>query len=384
MGMVVFCLQRVQAQEIAFSEGIMTAPAKPRKAPKSKVPAPGPKPLNIALQGGGAHGAYSWGVLDRLLADDRIVIEAISGTSAGAMNGVVLAEGLVEGGKLKARQQLEDFWRAVSDEARTGPIQRTAWDILASTWSLDHNPMLAAFEAFTHAVSPYVFNPMNVNPLRELVLRQIDFKRVQACESVRLFIAATDVHTGRGRIFSNGDIGIDAVMASACLPHMFQAVDIDGVGYWDGGYSGNPALTPFLKSSVGPDVLLVQINPLVRRATPRSAREIVNRMNEITFNTALLKELEHVEFVNRALRQGHMRGLGYREIHLHRIGGGAELAALSASSKLNADWAFLTHLRDLGRAETETWIEAHFADIGARSTIPWHEVTGETVAVPRA
>ncbi len=213
--------------------------------------------------------------------------------------------------------------------------------------------MLAAFEFFTHAVSPYVFNPMNVNPLRELVLRENDFKRVQACESMRLLIAATDVRSGRTRVFSNGKITIEAWMASACLPHLFQAVEIDGVGYWDGGFSGNPALTPFFKSDLGHDVLLVQINPLIRRTTPKTSREFINRMNEIAFNTALLKELEHIEFVNRALRQGHMRGLGYREMHLHRNGGGPDLAALSASSKLNAEWAFLTHLRDLGRVDTE-------------------------------
>jgi NTE family protein len=328
-----------------------------------------PKRLNVALQGGGAHGAYAWGVLDRLLDDARIDIEAISGTSAGAMNAVVLAEGLVEGGKPKARQQLEDFWRAVSEDARMSPIRRTAWDVMASNWNLDFNPMLAAFDAFTHAVSPYVFNPLDLNPLRDLVDRVVDFKRVQACTSMRLFISATHVQTGAARVFSNGEITLAAVMASACLPHLFQAVSIDGHDYWDGGFSGNPALTPFLKSCESSDVLLVQVNPRRREETPRSARDIVNRMNEITFNMALLKELEHVEFVNRALRQGQLAGSGYREIHLHRIGGSDTFAALSASSKLNAEWDFLTYLRDLGRADAEAWLSGHFDDLGVRGTM---------------
>ena len=337
---------------------------------------PGPKKrINVALQGGGAHGAYTWGVLDRLLDDDRIDIEAISGTSAGAMNAVVLAEGLVEGGRDKARRQLEDFWRAISDEALASPLRRTAWDMLSSNWSLDGNPMLAVMDAMTHALSPYLLNPFNLNPLRELLVKEVDFKRVRACNSVRLYIAATNVHSGEARVFTNGDITVDAVMASACLPHMFQAVEIDGIPYWDGGFSGNPPLEPFLKHCSSQDVLLVQINPRRRAVTPRSAREIMNRMNEISFNGALLKDLEHVEFVNAALRRGELSSLGYREIFLHRVGGGEDLAQLSASSKLNAEWAFLTHLRDLGRADTSRWLVDHFDQIGHRSTLPWHEMS---------
>jgi NTE family protein len=333
------------------------------------------KRINVALQGGGAHGAYTWGVLDTLLAEPRIEIEAISGTSAGAMNAIVVAEGLVEGGRARARQQLEDFWRTVSDDALASPLRRTAWDMLASNWNLDNNPMLAFVDAMTHALSPYVLNPLNLNPLRELLKKEIDFARVQSCKSVRLFIAATNVTTGQGRVFSNGEITLEAVLASACLPHLFQAVEIDGEPYWDGGFAGNPPLSPFLKHSTSADVLLVQINPNRRPGTPRSARDIMNRMNELTFNGALLKDLQHVEFVNRALRRGDLKGLGYREIHLHRIGGGSsDLAALSASSKLNAEWAFLTHLRDLGRADADAWLDVTYDHLGHRCTMPWHEI----------
>lgn len=330
---------------------------------------PGIKKLNLALQGGGAHGAFTWGVLDGLLADERIEIEAISGSSAGAMNAVVMAEGLVEGGREQARRQLEDFWRAVSSEAQFSPIRRTAWDVLTSSWSLDLNPMLAAFDAFTRSVSPYVYNPLNLNPLRTLLLAEVDFSRVQRCEPMKLFISATNVQTGQARVFTGPEIDENVVLASACLPYLFPAVDIAGTPYWDGGYSGNPPLEPFLKQSASQDILLVQINPVERGETPKTSREILDRINEITFNSTLLKELEHVEFVNTALAGGGLKGTGYRPIHLHRVGGDGAFAELSASSKLNAEWQFLLYLRDLGRAATTAWLEHNYDALGHRSTI---------------
>lgn len=333
-----------------------------------------PHRLNLALQGGGAHGAYTWGVLDELLDDDRIDIEAISGTSAGAMNAVVAAEGLVEGGRTRARRQLEDFWRSISEDSLISPLRRSAWDMLSANWNLDGNPMLAFVEAMTTAVSPYLLNPLNFNPLKTLLEKEIDFARVQSCKSVRLYIAATNVRTGEARLFQNKEITANTVLASACLPHLFQAVEIEGVPYWDGGFSGNPPLSPFFGGGAACDVLLVQINPTQRLGTPRTAREIMNRMNEITFNGALLKDLEHVEFVNRALRRGDLEGLGYREIFLHRVGGSADLATLSASSRMNAEWAFLIYLRDLGRADAKAWLKENFDALGKRSTLPWHEM----------
>lgn len=327
------------------------------------------KKINLALQGGGAHGAFTWGVLDALLADERIEIEAISGSSAGAMNAVVMAEGLVEGGRDRARRQLEDFWRAVSNEAQFSPIRRTAWDVLTSNWSLDLNPMLAAFDAFTRSVSPYVYNPLNLNPLRALLLDEVDFSRVQRCEPMKLFISATNVHTGQARIFTGKDVDENVVLASACLPYLFPAVDIAGTPYWDGGYSGNPPIEPFLKQCASFDILLVQINPVERHETPKTSREILDRINEITFNSTLLKELEHVEFVNTALAKGGLKGTGYRPIHLHRIGGDGAFAALSASSKLNAEWQFLLYLRDLGIAATAAWLEQNYDALGHKSTI---------------
>jgi NTE family protein len=342
----------------------------------------GVKRINVALQGGGAHGAFGWGVLDALLADPRIEIEAVSGTSAGAMNAVVAAHGLKTGGPAEARARLEAFWRRVSLEAVASPIRRSLLDMLFSNWNLDHNPMLALFDMATRLVSPYQFNPLNLNPLRDILEREVDFAAVRSCSCMKLFISATNVLTGAGRVFTDGEITADAVMASACIPYLFQAVEIDGQPYWDGGYMGNPVLAPFLGCCVSPDVLLVQVNPFQRPTAPRTAREILDREHEIAFNTALVHELAHIDFVNRCLDQGQLTGFGLRRVYLHAVGGGEELALLAASSKLNAEWVFLTHLRDLGRAAAERWLATSFASIGAASTMDLAQIRQRPLHVP--
>jgi NTE family protein len=217
--------------------------------------------------------------------------------------------------------------------------------------------------------SPYQFNPLNVNALRDLVLRHVDFKKLQAADAIKLYVSATNVETGRERVFHGQSLTIDAIMASACLPNVFQAVEIDGVPYWDGGYVGNPTLEPFVNSCTSADLLLVQINPLFRSGTPKSSTAIQDRLNEITFNASLMHELAHIETINRLIRRGDLAGSRYRELFLHRIGGGADLAALQASSKMNADWDFVSHLRDLGSAAADTWLTAHYDDIGKVATM---------------
>lgn len=329
----------------------------------------GVKRINVALQGGGAHGAFSWGVLDRLLADERIEIEAIAGTSAGAMNAVVVADGLAAGGPQTARQRLDAFWKAVSFGAIMSPIQRSLLDMMLSNWSLDHNPALLFADMVTRVASPYQLNPLNINPLRDLIAHRVDFENVRRCQDVKLFISATNVHTGRSRVFSGEEITVDAVMASACLPYLFQAVEIDGVPYWDGGYKGNPVLYPFLKACSSPDVVLVQIVPIARASTPKTAREIMDRINEIAFNAPLIKDLRHIDFVNECLDRGELKGLGYRKMLLHAVDGGAEFARLTASSKLNAEWLFLTHLRDLGHDAADRWLNANFDALGRNATM---------------
>ena len=326
-----------------------------------------PKRINLALQGGGAHGAFTWGVLDWMLQDERFIIDGISGTSAGAMNAVVLASGLEAGGEDGARAYLETFWREVSRQSFLSPIKRSPIDIAMGQWSLDFSPSYLAFDILSRFSSPYEFNPLNINPLRDVVAKVVDFDRVHRCSALKLFVAATNVHTGKIRVFREKDVTLDAVMASACLPHLFQAVEIDGEPYWDGGYMGNPPLYPLFYHTETPDVVLIQINPVHRRETPKTAREILNRLNEITFNSTLLRELRAIDFVSRLIEDGKLSPEEYMKVHLHRITADA-LKPLQASSKVNAEWAFLTELREIGRNAARDWIDRHYADIGQRST----------------
>lgn len=327
-----------------------------------------PKPVNIALQGGGAHGAFTWGVLDRILEDGRIDIEAISGTSAGAMNAVVLVDGYASGGADGAREALERLWQAISREGSKSPIQRSPFDVFWGNWSLDHNPAFMFFDVMSRLVSPYQSNPLNINPLRDLLEAEVDFERVRHCQAIKLFLSATNVHTGRVKVFGTNEVTSDVVLASACLPLLYQAVEIDGVPYWDGGYMGNPVLFPFFYDCISPDVLLVQINPIERMETPQTAREILNRVNEITFNGSLLKELRAVEFVTRLIDTGKLDANEYTRIYLHLIEGGEAMRPLSSSSKVNAEWAFLTHLRDIGRSAADVWLEKNLESVGKEST----------------
>ncbi len=339
-----------------------TGKSKAAKTPKT------PKKVNLALQGGGAHGAFTWGVIDRLLEDGRLSIDAISGTSAGAMNAVVIVDGFMEYGADGARQALQDFWHAVSQSAKVNPIQRSLLDIFMGSWSMDFSPGFLAFDLVSRLASPYDLNPLNLNPLKTLIDDMVDFDHVHCCTDLQLFISATNVHTGRVRVFTNEEITADAVMASACLPHIFQAVEIDGVPYWDGGYIGNPVLYPFFYETETPDIVLIQTNPIERTETPRTAREILNRVNEISFNASLVKELRAVEFVSRLIDQGQLDPGRYMRTRMHLIEGGEALTAMSASSKLNAEWAFLCHLRDIGRDAAGGWLEQHYGQVGKEAT----------------
>lgn len=331
------------------------------------------KTVNLALQGGGAHGAFTWGVLDRLLEDERLAFDGVSGTSAGAMNAVVLASGYERGGSAGAREALQKFWRAVSRDGRMNPIQRSLMDRFLGNWSLDQNPAFLAFDVASRFLSPYDFNPFNINPLREILEREVDFDAVRACRRLKLFVSATNVRTGKARIFRTEEITADAVMASACLPFLFQAVEIDGTPYWDGGYVGNPPLFPFFRATSTDDVILVQTNPVVREETPQTAREILNRVNEITFNASLLSEFRAIGFVRRLIEGGLIRRFtgraGSHHLLLHRIAADQELSELTSSSKFNTEWTFFLHLRDVGRAAAERFLHEHFSAIGRRGTL---------------
>jgi NTE family protein len=330
------------------------------------------RPVNLALQGGGAHGAFTWGVLDWLLADGRVEIEAISGTSAGAMNAAVVAEGLMTGGVEEARRALHDFWSAVSRAAVFSPIQRSIFDRMTGQWSLDRSPTFLWFDTVGRMFSPYWMNPLNLNPLRDLLAKQVDFSTVRGCDRIKLFISATCVRTGRIKVFQNAELTAGHVMASACLPYLFQAVEIDGEAYWDGGYRGNPALFPLIRNCLSRDVVIVQINPMKCTGTPKQARDIYNRMNEITFNGALMGELRSIDFVSRMVREAGLDKLGYKEMFFHMIDSGGELQQYTASSKLIAEWPFLTRLRDIGRRAAQEWMDNNFEDIGKKSSFDVH------------
>jgi NTE family protein len=321
------------------------------------------KTVSLALQGGGAHGAFTWGVLDALLEDGRLAVEAITGASAGAMNAVVMVQGWLEGGIDGARSQLETFWRRASLDASLSPAQRGLLSRVLGFWSNQ-----AWTGAIAQSFSPYQTNPLNINPVRDAIDALIDFDRVRACTDVEIFISATNVWTGKVAIFKIQELTADHLMASACLPTVFQAVEIDGVPHWDGGYMGNPALFPLYYETMTDDILLVQINPLARRQTPRTAREIHDRLNEITFNGNLLRELRAVAFVKRLIEEGKLSPDEYKNVHLHRIDGSGVLDDYESSSKRNVEWDFFVQLRDAGRRTARSWLAANYAAIGARGT----------------
>ncbi len=333
-----------------------------------------PRPrLNLALQGGGSHGALTWGVLDALLEDGQWQFDGVSGTSAGAMNAVALAHGFAQAaqqhkdpedahlaGCALARESLTRLWEGV------GALGSLTWGTPLSA----ANPLVGMMSQW---FSPYQINPLGINPLRKLLEREVDFSLLCSARTgvvgPKVFVCATNVRTGRGEIFFGPRLSADAVMASACLPMLFKAVEIEGEAYWDGGYSGNPALHPLIYQTETSDILLVQINPVEHLDVPSSASEIMERMNEVTFNASLLAELRAIEFVRRLLAEGKLDARRYKSVRMHRIDGGSVLAPFGADSKLRADLAFVRKLFALGRTAGQEWLHAHRKDVGVRPSI---------------
>ena len=329
--------------------------------------------VDLGLQGGGAHGAFTWGVLDRLLEVPWLRFDGISGTSAGAMNAVVMADGYAAGGPEGARAALEKFWKHVSDGAMLSPLRRGPLEILTGMWTLDYSPMYLAMDLTSRVFSPYDLGAVgSVNPLRAILEENIDFARV-ASAPIRLFVTATNVRTGRGRVFRNADLTPDVLLASACLPTMFKAVEVDGEAYWDGGYAGNPTMAPLVRECTSQDTILIQINPVERPGTPKTAREIHNRLNEIAFNSNLIKELRAAALLRRVADPGHTEGEVWAKMRIHRIAS-EEMTQLSSSSKVLAEWEFFCRLRDKGRRAAEAFLDAHGADLGVRSTLDLDEI----------
>ncbi len=344
--------------------------------------APSARPaVDLALQGGGSHGAFTWGVLDRLLEDDGLNISGISGTSAGAMNGAVMLTGYVkgfrEGGEAKARERaqkaLKDFWTDVSGHGPLfSPLTFDAKGTLKPQFNVDQLPGYQFLNLFTRTFSPYEFNPLNLNPLRDAVQRHVDVDALhEGCSGcgIHLFVTATSVRTGQARVFTDKELSHDALMASACLPVIFQAVNIDGEDYWDGGYTGNPALYPLIYNTESSDIVLIKINPIQRDETPTRMMDIVDRLSEITFNTSLLGEMRAIAFVKRLLKEEKLDEGRYKDIRMHMVADDEGLLPYNASSKSNTDAAFLKHLHDLGYEAAGRWLVAHKVDVGVRSSL---------------
>jgi NTE family protein len=327
------------------------------------------KLVNLALQGGGSHGAFTWGALDALLEDGRLEFDGISGTSAGAMNAIALAHGFATAknktdARDNARESLAFFWKEIINLAAVSSLQRSVLDVFLGGWRFNEIAKQAASQ-----FSPYQTNPLDINPLKDLLERLFDFERIAKLGAPKVFVSATRVSSGKAEIFSGKRLTATSVMASACLPMLFQAVEIDGEHYWDGGFSGNPAIHPLIYRCQSADVVLVQINPLERNNLPNRAAEIMDRINELTFNASLLSQMRAIDFVNRMLLDGRLHPGRYREVLLHRIDGGETLEAYPASSKTTADAEMIQSLFELGRTCGKRWLTKQFDHVGVKTTI---------------
>ncbi len=325
------------------------------------------KTIDIALQGGGSHGAFTWGVLERLLEVRSLVIEGVCGTSAGAMNATMLAYGMHVGGRQGAIKMLEQFWKAASEKQSQTLFQPSWLDKMYGKGRLDYSPAYYLLDWLTMTFSPYQFNPLDINPLKDLLEELVDFEALRKTEVIKLFVCATNVRTARAKVFSTSEISSDAVMASACLPHIFKAVEIDGEAYWDGGFMGNPPIFPLIDDTETEDILIIQINPIQINKVPQTAVEIRDRINELSFNASLMHEMRRIKFVQRILELGINDGK-LRDLHIHCINPEAEMNDLGAASKLNTNWTFLQRLRDLGRKRADEWLEKNYDKLGEEST----------------
>jgi NTE family protein len=344
--------------------GPASSPALATTAPVRRV--------NLALQGGGTHGAFTWGVLERLLEDERVGFDAVSGTSAGAINGAILVQGLAEGGRAGAIRALEKLWTDVATRLAFSPLRNNPFEKAIWGYDLTYSVAYQTFDTLTRMFSPYQFNPFpaEFNPLRRVLEDNLDAERLRHDRAaLRLFVSATNVRTGKPRVFSRAEMSVDVLLASSCLPNIFRAVEIDGEPYWDGGYLGNPALWPLYHERGAPDIVLVQINALLRPELPTTPSDILNRVNEISFNASLMAEMRAIDFVQRLLDSGRLEQPRYRRIFLHLIEDEARMRNFKLSTKLNGDWEFLQRLRQYGREAAEHFLEEHFASLGRESTL---------------
>ena len=328
------------------------------------------KKISLGLQGGGTYGAFTWGVLDRLLQEERLDITALSGVSAGAMNAAVVADGYARGGGREgARRALERFWRALSGTAMLSPLQRTPMDYAAGGFTLSHSPFYQLMELAGAMAGPVREQPLTVNPLRHFLSANIDFERVRACDELELFIGATNVNTGAGKLFMRAEMDVQRVMAAACLPTVLASVEVDGELYWDGSYTANPPLAPLVEAGGAGDLLIVQINPIARTEVPRSMADISNRANELAFNISFQREINSLLHVHGVPDEQQGASMNFVPMRLHLISANGILRDFSISSKFNAEHGFVQMLHDRGFAAADAWLVDHFDDIGRLGTL---------------
>ncbi len=334
--------------------------------------------INLALQGGGAHGAFTWGVLDRLLEDETIEVAGISGTSAGAMNGAAYKSGWVRNGRAGAKESLDWLWGqmgAVNDLRMPGWMKGMVPSAGAMSSWIAASPAFRMGEAITQAISPYAMGPFYMNPLRQIV-EKFEFGFVCSGQEPALFIGATNVRTGKIKVFSGDDVTADAILASACLPDIFQAVEIDGEAYWDGGYSGNPPFFPLYNPGLPDDIVVVNINPLYRPDIPMSSQDIHDRINEISFNSSLLRDLRAIDFVQRLIADGAVEQGKMKNVLVHMISDDELMQQLSAATKMVPTPTVLAQLKEAGRAAADTFLAEHSQDLNVRSSCDLRELFG--------
>lgn len=324
--------------------------------------------IDLALQGGGAHGAFTWGVLDRLLQEEDLEIVGVSGASAGSMNAAALVSGLATGGRDGARTLLREFWTRIGEAGAFNPLRSTPWNSMAGNWSLNDTPGYRWLQSFARMASPYQLNPFNIDPLRRIVGEMFDFDAINGNASTRLFVCATNVETGGARIFRQPAITVDSILASACLPFAHHAVEIDGVPYWDGGFTANPPLFPLVTEAEADDLIVVQLNPSNRPGTPKTPAEIDNRLNEISFNTSLVRQLKGIHFLRELAERGVLVPGTIPDIHLHLISDDEAMLRLDNTSKMNANLTFLRSLHGLGVGAAESWLAQNRDALGKRSS----------------
>lgn len=343
------------------------------------------KKANIALQGGGAHGALGWGILDALLEDGRIEVDGLTASSAGTMNALAIAQGLEEGGADGARAKLEEFWWETSKAGAVfSPVHGNPFEKMMGMGSSENPLSYFMFDTMTRMFSPYQFNPFDINPLRDVLEKVFDFEALKACSKIKVFFSATNVRSGRPKIFKNEDMSLNVALASACLPFLFKAMEIDGEFYWDGGYTANPALYPLFYNTDSSDIILIHLNPLYREEIPTTAPSIMNRINEISFNDSLLKEFRAIAFVKKLIESDMLKDEykgHYKNLRLHSVRADDMMKEFSITSKFDTDWPFLTNLRDIGRAGMKTWLDEHFDNIGVKSSV---DLTSDFLFAPDA